>query len=359
MSKTHHAEEPRTAALGASFQGLFLRHFMGDSPGTPYGNQGLSDSPDIILNGTSPVMDPSTLTTAQSYTTEPPDTLYVGSGATNYLYVRGLNTLSGPIDARLWLWYAEPNMLLWPQSWISNTIYVNGVLQNWSNVHAASPNQIVVSDAFAVVSPNTPQDHYCTIAISEYPRYDPPSPPFPGYFSNLNDFAAWIQANPNAAWRNTVDQPTTASTWNWDSQINGPDQAGQLNVGVQCQSMPVNSQYRFVVPPGTTTNGAPWPGVDSGVRTVQQPNEAISIQTTWPGAVLAGMNITFYANGQTPQTGATIIPNIGVAAMGLEGLVEDPMLGAKETFLIDPDGGGTIGAIHYQHIIGAVPIRMS
>jgi hypothetical protein len=359
MSDVEQVEKVRSAALGASFQGLFLRHYMGDSPGQAYGNQGLSNSPDIILNGTSPVIDPTTLTTQASYNTYPPDTLYVGSQATNYLYVRGLNVTSGPMDARLWLWYAEPNMLLWPQNWISNTIWVNGLQQNWSNVHSTGPNQIIVSDAFAVVSPAKPQDHYCTIAISEYPRYDPPEPPFPGYFSDINAFAAWIQANPNAAWRNTIDQPINQASWNWMSQINGPDDPGQLNVGIQCQNMPVGSQFQFTVPAGTTAKGETWPGLDSQVRTVQTPNDAISLQTTWPGGVLAGMNITWWANGTTPQTGATIIPNIGVSTMMLDGLVPDPMLGARHTLLYEDPADELSARVHYQHIIGATPIRMS
>jgi hypothetical protein len=359
MSHLEHVEKVATAATGASFQGLFLRHFMGDSPGAPYGNQGLSNSPDVVLNGTSPVTDPTTLTTQQSYGAFPPNTLFVGSQATNYLYVRGLNSTAGAMDARLWLWYAEPNMLQWPQNWISNTIWVNGVEQNWSNVHASSPNQIVVSDAFAVVSPSTPQDHYCTVTISEYPRYDPPAPPFPGYFSNLNDFAAWIQATPNAAWRNTVDQPVTAASWNWMSQINGPDDPGQLNVGVQCQGMPVNSLYQFTVPAGTTKNGDTWQALDSGQRQVKDPNEAISLQTTWPGGVLAGMNITWWANGTTPATGATIIPNIGIATAALDGLVPDPMLGAHQTLLYEDPADESTARIHFQHIIGGVPIRMT
>jgi hypothetical protein len=346
----------------ADFTGLFLRHFMGDSPGTPYAGQGLSDSPDVLLEGTAPV-DPSTLVTAQNYVQEPPDTLWVGSKATNYLYVRAINASPGALAARLWLWYATPALLVWPQNWIHDDIYVNGQNQNWSNVNPTSPNQIVVSDAFAVVSPDTPQDHYCTIAMSEnpqngYPISQPPQAPFPGSFATLTDFAAWIQVTPSAAWRNTVDQPKTSATWNWMSPLPGPDQPGQPNIGVQCVNMPVGSQYQFTVPAGTTAKGETWGPIDSGVRTVQQPNEAISVQVNWPGGVQAGMNITYWANGQTAQTGATIIPNVGVATPALDGLVEDPMRGAKMTLLYEDLADESTAQVRYQHIIGATPLRM-
>jgi hypothetical protein len=340
------------------FSGLFLRDNMGDTPGAAYDGQGWTDSPDIIVNGTQPVLDPSSLTTSASYTTEPPDTLYVGSKVTNYVYVRALNATAGATEGRLWLWYAEPNLLLWPQNWISNTIWVDGVQQNWSNVRASAPNQIVVSDAFAVVSPVAPQDHYCTIAISECPREDPAEPPYPGFFANLADLAAWIQASPNAAFRNTVDRPLTTSTWNWMTPISGPQEAGSVVIGVKCQNMPVGSQFQFMVPGGTTGSGQAWAPVESGVMTVTQPGQSVSVEVDWPGGVSAGMNITWWANGTTPANGASIAPFVGVSPFVLEGLVEHPMLGAQPTLLHEDLQDPRSARLEHVHIVGATPIRM-
>jgi hypothetical protein len=342
-----------------AFSGLFLRHFMADQPNFSGTASGLSDSPDIILEGTSPI-DGSTLTTTTSYYQEPPDILWVGSKATNYVYVRALNSTGGAVDGRLWLWYAEPAMLNWPQNWISNTIWVDGVNQNWANVHASSPNQIVVPDAFAVVSPDTPQDHYCMIAISETQQETPPQPPFPGYMPTLTAFTQWVAANPNVAWRNTVDQHVSGpgASWNWISQIPGPDQGpATLNVGIQCQNMPVGSQYQFTVPGGQNTQGS-WPNLDSGVRTVSVPGESYTIQSTWPGGVMTSMNITWWANGTTPASGATIIPNIGSPTGMMAGLMEDPMQGASIA-LVQVDHEDPLSLeIQFQHIVGGVPHRL-
>lgn len=346
----------------STFQGLFLRHFQGDQPGASAGANGLSDSPDVWLNGTSFLQDPSTITTATSYASEPPNTVIVGSGATNYIYVRALNTVSGPVASRVWLWYAEPSMLVWPQKWISQGFYVNGQSQNWCNVNATSPNQIVISDAFELVSPNKPQDHYCMVAMSEnptdgWPISKPPQAPIPGGFADLNAFAAWIAQTPYAAWRNTSDVPGLASTWNYMAPFPGPANGGAITIGVQCTNMPVNSQYQFQIPSGHTSDGTQYPGLDSGVRTVNNPNENYSLQVTWPGNVNTGMNITWWQNGTTYQTGATITPVAGVQAPQLEGLVDDPMKGAKQIILYE-DPTDRFGAVRYMHICGGMPLRL-
>jgi hypothetical protein len=338
-----------------AYQGLFLRHYMGDDPTKP--PQVSSDSPDIILEGQDPV-DPATLTTQQSYITEPPDTLWVGSNLTNYIYVRGLNATTGPLTARLWLWYAEPNILLWPQQWVSDGFYVGGTKKNWQNVTAASPNQIVATDAYTVVSPATPQDHYCMVAIAENPPLSEPAyAPFPGAFTNLTEFTVWIQNNPNAAWRNTIDKATTAAQWNWVAPIAGPDDGGQPTLGVLCSNMPVGSQFRYVVPPGRTAKGDPYPGVDSGIRTVQNPNDQSGIQVTWPPAVTTGMSLTWWANGTTVTSGALITPYVGSFASSLEGIVDDPQRGAVElTIYEDLQDESSARQVH-MHMLGGQPIR--
>jgi hypothetical protein len=340
-----------------AYSGLFLRHYMGDKPGLPASGQNMSNSPDIIIEGTKPV-EPSTLETPESYATEPPDTLIVGSERTNYVYVRGLNATTGPLKGRFWLWYAEPNMLLWPQDWLDG-FHVKGAPQNYVEVDATGPNQIVVKEAFELVAPKLPQDHYCMVAIAENPPLlEPAAPPFPGYFLSAGEFAAWIQANPNAAWRNTIDQPQDAASWSYTSPVKGPKEGGELGVGVKCKGMPVGSQYEFNLPGGTTKAGEPYAGVNSGKRTVVHSGEIEAETVTWPGEVVAGLAITWWANGQPPPpTGATIIPLIGVEDSQLEGLVEDPRKGAVKIRLFEDFGDPKSARAAYMHIIGATPLR--
>jgi hypothetical protein len=339
---------------------FFLRHFMGDKPNVPPpSNQSMSNSPDVILNGTTPVANLSELTTQKSYETEPPDTMIVGSKETNYIYVRALNTATENAKARLWLWYAEPEMLLWPQNWMYQKFQVAGVGQNWTDVNAL-PNQIVVSNAFELVSPEAPRDHYCMIAIAQSPlQREEPEPPFPGYFSNLTKFAQWIQEHPYAAWRNTIDKPGgTTANWSFPTQIKGPLEEESFNIGVQCKGMPVGSKFRFVIPGGATPAGKSWETVDSGEHEIKKANEAVSLLVEWPAGVVASMTITWWANGTTANEGATIEPMIGVGTQALEGLVEDPLKGSQETLLYEKAGDPHTAQVIRQHNVGGMPIRI-
>ncbi|HEV2789972.1 MAG TPA: hypothetical protein VGV69_01570 [Solirubrobacterales bacterium] len=340
-----------------AYEGLFLRHFMGDEPGRSGGGQAMSNSPDIILEGTKPV-EPSSLATAESYSKEPPNSLIVGSEQTNYIYVRALNAATEESKARIWLWYAEPSMLLWPQHWISDGFWVENQKRNYYDIAASSPNQIVVSNAFQLVSPKSPQDHYCMVAIAQSPAEE--QPPNPGYMVSMEEFAKWVSENPNAAWRNTVDMAQNAATWNWSVPIAGPDKAAQLMLGVQCSSMPVGSKYEFKVAGGSTPSGEKFPTLESGPRVVQNPNENVALPTKWPGKVQTTLNITWYQNNQpNPPIGATIAPSIGIESMMMEGLLEDPLEGAVQTLFYE---GGSFhhrekAQLKYYHVLGGVPLR--
>ena len=337
---------------------FFLRHFMGDEPGKSGAGQPMSNSPDIILNGTTPVGSLSELETKENYEKEPPQTMIVGSKETNYIYVRAFNTAKENATARLWLWYAEPEMLLWPQNWMYQKFQVGGTGKNWTDV-SALPNQIIVGNAFELVNPEAPRDHYCMVAIAQSPFVrEEPEPPFPGYFESIPAFSAWIQNHPNAAWRNTIDQPRSAATWSSANPIKGPIKEETFNIGVQCKEIPVGSKFRFVIPGGATKEGKEWGTVDSKEHEVKDSNESVTLRVTWPPGVVASMTITFWSQGKTPPEGSIIEPMVGTNSSSLEGLVEDPLKGSRETLLFEEWGNRQTAQIVRQHVAGGMPIRL-
>lgn len=338
---------------------FFLRHFRGDEPGKSGSGQPMSNSPDIILTGTTPAKTLGEYETEERYKNEePPDTMIVGSKETNYVYVRTRNFGTKNATARLWLWYAEPGMLLWPQNWMYDKFQVAGESKNWTEVEAL-PNAIKLGNAFELVSPEAPKDHYCMIAMAQSPVPNPkPEPPFPGYFPNIPAFAQWIQETPYAAWRNTIDQPRTAATWNSTNPFVGPSEEETFNVGVQCKNIPVGSKYRFVIPGGVTKERKEWETVDSEIREVKKPNESVSLQVTWPAGVNTTMTITYYAEGKEVPAGAIIEPVVGTSASSMEGLLDDPLQGSVETLLYEKVGDPHTAQIIRQHIAGGVPNRL-
>jgi hypothetical protein len=339
---------------------FFMRHFKGDAPGKSGSGEPMSTSPDIILNGTSPVSSLAKLEEKSNYEAEQPSTLIYGSKETNYVYMRTINTASTSQAGRLWLWYAEPSMLLWPQEWMYKKFQVLGEGKNWTDIEAL-PNQIKVGNAFELVDPEAPKDHYCMVGIVQSPIPFPENPeqPFPGYFGTLTRFAQWIQETPYAAWRNTTDVSRTAATWNYSAAVPGPkEETETFNVGVQCKGMPVGSKYRYVIPGGVTPDGKEWETVESGEHVILKANEASSLPVTWPPGVKASMTITWWSEGKEAQPGAIIEPTIGVSVGAMEGLLDDPHRGSTETLLFQEPGNLDSAMIIRQHVVGGVPIRL-
>jgi hypothetical protein len=94
----------------------------------------------------------------------------------------------------------------------------------------------------------------------------------------------------------------TLENWTkWDLPLTGPA-AGDVVVGVNCHAVGVGSQLRF-----TTTAGAV-PAIDTGVRTIQTPNDSIGISQSWPAAYSTTMEVTFTAAGGLPDPSSSLTP---------------------------------------------------
>ncbi len=162
----------------------------------------------------------------------------------------------------------------------------------------------------ALQAPPAAPRHYCFIAIAEEPPpVGPARSPAVEPFSSFDDFMAWLADNHHVSFRNTVDMPFPGAdaTWNWTGPISGPADQATLEVGVQCQNMPVGSQYRFQIPGGSNSQGT-WPSLDSGCRTVEQANDAFAERVTWPGGVTTTIDVTWWANGTNAAAGRDDLP---------------------------------------------------
>ena len=122
-----------------------------------------------------------------------------------------------------------------------------------------------------------------------------------------------------------VEQSVGGPSWSWGVEIVGPDEEAHLTVGVQCRNVPVGSKYQFTIPAGVTKDGRDWPGVDSGLRPVMQPDEAFGFFTTWPAGVVTDMTISWWAEGTAPPQGASIEAMLGISEFAAEGELEGPL----------------------------------
>ena len=98
--------------------------------------------------------------------------------------------------------------------------------------------------------------------------------------------------------------------------------------------------------------------MDSKEHEVKDSNESVTLRVTWPPGVVASMTITFWSQGKTPPEGSIIEPMVGTNSSSLEGLVEDPLKGSRETLLFEEWGNRQTAQIVRQHVAGGMPIRL-
>src|SRR5262249_13880933 len=155
---------------------------------------------------------------------------------------------AGAATARIWLFYTEASLSLWPQQWRSDGIRTAGGEHNYIEVKANSAGQVVLTDAPFLWTPLRTQSHHCLIAIAENaPLSNPPQPPLPqGTFGSFDALTAFIEAHPNMAWRNVVELPPSASgMWQNTVSIAGSPQGETLYVGIQCHDMPTDGFFAY------------------------------------------------------------------------------------------------------------------
>jgi hypothetical protein len=94
--------------------------------------------------------------------------------------------------------------------------------------------------------------------------------------------------------------------------IEGPPEASAVLIGIGGVLVPVGSRFRFVVPPGQTSDWTPFPGLDSGDCKVTSPGFTTVNRVEWPANVVTDMTIYWSANGTTPAPGMSITPSVVV-----------------------------------------------
>lgn len=280
--------------------GLYLRHYMGQQPGTS--SSSWTSSPDIIPNGIN-IADVSQLKSDQGYKTEPPSEEYPGQ--TNYVYVRGKNISNEEVISRLWLYYAPSNVILWPRTWKYEEIKFNGEGQNYTEV-IATAGQIVVSNppfywTPPALSPGV--DHYCLVAFAENPplSQNPIKSPLPNTnFQKFEELAAFVISNPNMAWRNTRQVSRKAPEWQLTSHICGADQSGEVYIGYKYKNMPTDGKLSLNVPGPDRENS-----ISKEIQMEKSSDGALFCVTWAPGFTTTAV-LNWQAGSKNPQGDANI-----------------------------------------------------
>lgn len=286
------------------YRGLFLRDYLGQTPEMSSG-LGWSMSPDIIPNGTRPVANPATFITGY-------DKEYwekVTFNVPNYIYIRGKNTFSGKEIARVWFYYTESDLCLWPQNWQENNIQSEGENKNYIEVTAEKQGNIVLtSQAFVWTPPafhvgNSPGDHYCLIAIVENaPLSDPPQSPKPeGYMHSFDELVEFVRSRPDVAWRNTLDVRGDIPTWEKRHTVTSASAGGLVQIALDWEKMPTDGKFTLIVQGPDPDNSINW--IDTPIF---QPSGGVNKWLKWPKGWKTSAILTYKRGNTDPPKGATM-----------------------------------------------------
>jgi hypothetical protein len=229
--------------MADQWSGIVVRCNTGEQGTVP--RPASANSPDIIMAGKSPYEDPGFLTDPKNYDHVYDNSLFIGWP--NYLYVRGKNFTGGDLSGTWNLFWATPNILLYPYLWENNPLATSS--GNKNPPFAIKSGAIGAStDPFTWVPPDT-ADHYCMIAIANTPDHGNPL----AGVTNITDLAAILSQNANIAQRNVQmirgNVPQVVARARYDQGSEG----AMIDLAVVFENIPKGSSY--TVSSGTPLNG--------------------------------------------------------------------------------------------------------
>lgn len=174
------------------WDGIVVRTSTGENGNVPRGTS--AHSPDIIISGTEPLEDPSILENPDNYRNEYDAKLKIGMP--NYLYVRGKNFTSEALTGEWNLFYATPQILMYPYLWEQNQLQTSSGNANPEFTIGAGKIG-ASSDPFTWV-PSDTSKHYCMMAVAKTAKYGNPVEGM----NKISDLANYMANNANLAQRN-------------------------------------------------------------------------------------------------------------------------------------------------------------
>jgi DNA-binding beta-propeller fold protein YncE len=345
-----------------TYQGLFLRDYVGQTPQSGNQTGSWTDCPDIWAAGQSMLTDPQT-SLVGGYGSDSPNIVYTsGPGVNNYIYVRGANATNGANTSRVWLYYVDgdgqSSLMTWPPSWLNGGIQALQTGKPYIEVPSTALNEVDYTYPPFIWNAVPVDGHYCIIAWIENPPLSQPAvDPRQGIGSigTYDQLAGFIASHPNMGWKNTVDKPTTTGeTWEEVLSFEGPPRGGLFRGGLQFTNMPTDAFFSFTI-------AGPTPATSVNVPKTQitSPNETYLVPVNWTGVndFKTQMVVTYYSGGTPMAQGANIQVAAALGVSALVGIVDDPLAGAIRARVHPAHDGQNGFQEEWLTIVGQVKIN--
>ncbi len=270
--------------------------------------------PDIVPYGPATVPDPKAFFAAawDSDVGQP-----ITAGEPNNIYVRGKNGGTAGATAQVFLYYAEPCLILWPSLWANHGLTAAGGGDH-VDLAAETAGEIVVGAApFTWMPPVSGKPvPYVLLARTVTPSNPCPIPP---NNVSLKDLLAYLASAPvtirDTGHKATLGAPNDGDI-SWNVQYAQGDEGGQIYFYLECAGV-VGSKVAFssddrrpkppiAIPPTLVTADHMSVGVECGVLAGLETTIKV---TVWPqGELKPGASVTLNAMW-VPSAGAKPGPN--------------------------------------------------
>ena len=219
----------------ATYDDLYLRNTTQDQGTIP--RQGaLCSSPDIIPWGLDLQKDPKYF--IDHFGEDVGKPLIANGG--NYLYVRSKNLGTAASTGRVYLYWAQSSLLLYPSQW-KNQKMLTSSGQDYVELKDVGAGQIgVTADAFRW-TPAMPGGnfHYCLIGRVSTAKHDNPI----DQTEIIQNFAGWVAKNGGIGWRNISVVNAGSPTLTIESNYDQGSEPGLISFTAKCTGCPLEKSW--------------------------------------------------------------------------------------------------------------------
>ncbi|WP_118973298.1 hypothetical protein [Taibaiella koreensis] len=258
----------------------------------------VSNSPDVISNGTTMVKNPLKYF-HDNYDKDVSQNLKAEQ--LNYIYVRGKSLAGGLQQGDIYAYYAKDTDLNNPALWTKNALQTRDG-KSFVTVSAQSENAIVVTELPFVWTPPNPLGGatYSLIGVI-VPEGTQPD------FSGVNDFQQYVAGSNNIGWKKVIiDKPTPPPTpglrWKTTFAYSQGDTERQMNFALKCNNIPSGSMVSFSADNLTGPN----PPIKLEKTKVSDGNGSYGIMSEVPANYTGNISFCFYTDAAPPANSSIV-----------------------------------------------------
>ena len=293
---------PTMAVLDTVYRGALFRQFPGQTVGQD--GTGAQTSPDIIVNGATAAQNAAAWTGTSSYNPGTPSP-NAALGGRNFVYLRAINTATGPATARVYLYWTTTGAIAAP-SWQTTYFTYAGQTQNWVDLSASTANEVMISTVPLVWNAPPPPTGQTYVLIAYVDNSGSPQPPDFTAFGYLNPTAvtSFVAGHPQLSWLAITGTPAPQPTMSWEQPIVVGTGSNNLFVGIQLSNIPTDGTLTLQIPgPDAASTFA------SGTMKIPDPNALIAWPVTYPDHFQTSAVLTYTA-GAAPVGKASVVLTI-------------------------------------------------